>query len=369
MSPMSALADDSTSDEKAGIETIMVTASKLVSNVQETSIAMDVMGASDLLERGVNDVSQIQSIAPGVQIGTSATATIVTVRGVSGRDTTEIGDPAVAINVDGIFLQRPSGMNAAFFDLDRIEVLRGPQGTLYGRNATGGVINIISKRPDFDVGGYASVTLGNYNTINGEGAFNLPLSDTLALRASFSSKNHDGFRNNSQSAWTDTPELNIPGVGGPENRVTVRGDDEDSQGARLQLLYDDGDNLSVLVSATKIQQGGNGPVIAGYPTTRENPPTSASEAKNFALSEPGDFKLDRTTLLTQVDYDFGFATATYLFGSAKLDVDHLYDNDGTESGVGYDFLRGEYSTDISHELRFSSNSDSDFSWQFGAFFL
>jgi iron complex outermembrane receptor protein len=354
--------------QESGIETIMVTASKRVSNAQETSIAMDVMGASDLLENGVNDIAQLQSIAPGVQIGTSATATIVTVRGVSGRDTTEIGDPAVAINVDGIFLQRPSGMNASFFDLDRIEVLRGPQGTLYGRNATGGVINIISKRPDFDLGGYASVTMGNYSTLNGEGAFNLPLSDNLAMRASFSSKNHEGFRDNSRSAITDIPELNIPGVGGPQNRVTVRGDDEESQGARLQILYDDGDKLSVLLSATQIYQGGNGPVIAGYPTDRETPPTDSSEAKRFALSEPGDFKLDRQTLMAQVEYDFGFATATYLFGSAGLDVDHLYDNDGTEIGVGYDFRRSEYSTDMSHEIRLSSNETSPLSWQIGAFF-
>lgn len=361
-------AQDDTAQQESGIETIMVTASKRVSNAQETSIAMDVMGASDLLENGVSDIAQLQSIAPGVQIGTSATATIVTVRGVSGRDTTEIGDPAVAINVDGIFLQRPSGMNASFFDLDRIEVLRGPQGTLYGRNATGGVINIISKRPEFETGGYANITMGNYNTLNGEGAFNIPLSDTLAMRASFSSKNHEGYRNNARSAISDIPELNIPGVGGPKNRVTVRGDDEDSQGARLQLLYDDGDKLSILLSATQIYQGGNGPVIAGFSTDRPTPPTEASEAKNFALSEPGDFKLDRQTLMAQVDYDFGFATATYLFGSAGLDVDHLYDNDGTETGVGYDFRRSEYSTDTSHEIRLSSNETSPFNWQIGAFF-
>ena len=358
--------DEPASEE--GIEQIVVTASKRTSTAQDTAIAMDVMGANALSQNGVGDIAQLQSISPGVQIGTSATATIVTVRGVSGRDTTEIGDPAVAINMDGVFLQRPSGMNASFFDLDRIEVLRGPQGTLYGRNATGGVINIISKRPDFELGGYGAVTLGNYNTVNSEGAFNLPLSDSFAVRASYASKNHDGYRDNSRSALEDTPELNIPGVGGPENRVTVRGDDEDSQSARLQLLYDGGKNLTFLLSGTKVSQGGNGPVIAGYPTSRETPPTDASEAKTFALSEPGDFKLDRENLMAEVNYDFGFATATYIFGSAKLDVDHLYDNDGTETGTGYDFRRGEYSTDISHELRLSSNGDGPFSWQAGAFF-
>ena len=257
-------------------------------------------------------------------------------------------------------------MNAAFFDLERIEVLRGPQGTLYGRNATGGVINIISKRPTFKFEGYGAVTFGNYKTINGEGAINIPLSDKLALRASFTSRQHDGYRNNAIPAGSN-PQTNIPGVGAAGNPATLRGDDEDTQGGRLQLLYKPTDRLTALLSATYIHQGGVGPVQAGYATTRPTPPTSVAEATNFALNTAGDYRLVRKNILAQIDYDFGPVKATYLFGFAGLDIDHLYDNDGTATGV-YAFRRGEYSKDYSHEIRFASNSQGPLTWQFGGFF-
>ncbi|MEO7467517.1 MAG: TonB-dependent receptor plug domain-containing protein, partial [Sphingobium limneticum] len=135
--PLTAHAQDSApaaqQDDGVGLADIVVTAEKREANVQRTAIAIDVVTSDKLAKNGVANMESLQAVAPGVQFGQSGANTIVTVRGVSGRDTSEIGDPAVAINMDGIFLQRPAGMNAAFFDLDRIEVLRGPQGTLYGR--------------------------------------------------------------------------------------------------------------------------------------------------------------------------------------------------------------------------------------------
>jgi iron complex outermembrane recepter protein len=361
------VAQAQTSDSKAGVELeeVIVTAEKREANVQKTAIAIDVLSAEKLARNGVSDIAQLQSVVPGVQFAQANSSTIVTVRGVSSRDTTELGDPAIAINVDGIFMQRPGGMNAAFFDLDRVEVLRGPQGTLYGRNATGGVVNIISKRPEFSFGGYAALTLGNYKTINGEGAINIPLSDTLALRASFISRQHDGYRNVSIPAVVD-PSLNIPGTGSAANRANVRGDDEDSKGARLQLLFKPSDRFSALVSGSYIRQSGLGPVQAGYPTTRPAAPTGAAEVSTVPLSEPGDFKLIRKSLSSQFDYDFGPATATYLVGYVAVDRDHLFDNDGTSTRF-YVFRAGEYSKDTSHELRLASNGEGPFTWQVGGY--
>jgi iron complex outermembrane receptor protein len=361
--PAGSSADNS--EDFIELEEVVVTAEKREANVQRTAIAIDVLGAEKLAQNGVSDIASLQSVAPGVQFGQSTTATLVTVRGVSGRDTTEIGDPAVAINVDGIFQQRPSGLNAAFFDLDRIEVLRGPQGTLYGRNATGGVVNIVSKRPGREFGGYAALALGNYKAINGEGALNVPLSDTLAMRASFISRQRDGYRNNAIPAGTNT-QTNLPSTGSAANRADVRGDDEATTGARLQMLYDPDGGFSVLLSGNLVRQSGNGPVVAGYPTTRPAPPTDSSEVSTFALSEPGDYRLERQGLTAELNYDFGPVTATYLFGNVLLDVDHLFDNDGTASRF-YAFRAGNYSKDVSHELRFASNGDGPFSWQFGGF--
>jgi iron complex outermembrane recepter protein len=348
-----------------GLEEIVVTAEKREGNAQKTAIAIDVLGGDKLARNGVSDISQLQAVAPAVQFSQANSSTIVTVRGVSGRDTTEIGDPAVAINVDGIFMQRPSGMNAAFFDLDRIEVLRGPQGTLYGRNATGGVVNIISKRPEFTFGGYAAVSVGNYKTINGEGAINVPLSDTLAIRASFISRQHDGYRDVSIPAGAN-PGLNIPGTGSGANRANLRADDEDSKGARLQLLFKPNSSFSALISGGYIRQSGLGPVQAGYPTTRPAAPTSAAEVAAVPLSEPGDYKLTRRTLSAQLDYDFGPVKATYLFGFVGVDKDHLFDNDGTATKF-FLFRTGEYAKDTSHEFRLSSTGSGPFTWQVGGF--
>ncbi len=354
---------------RGGLEEIVVTAEKREANVQKTAIAIDVVNSEKLAKSGVADINSLSTIAPGVQIATATTATIITVRGVSGRDFTEIGDPAVAINLDGIFLQRPTGMNAAFFDLDRIEVLRGPQGTLYGRNATGGVINIITKRPNWEFGGYGALTVGNYKTLNAEGAINVPISDTLAMRASFISRRHDGYRDNRIPA-TGNPAVDIPGVGSPANRAKNRGDDEDTQGARLQLLFKPSDRFSALISGTYITQGGIGPVAAGYPTTRPEAPTKFSEAKAFPLNTVGDFDATRKNLSAQLEYDFGGVKATYLFGYAGLDITHLNDNDGTAVNTPrgtYGFRRAEFSDDYSHELRLASNGDGPFNWQIGGF--
>ncbi len=345
---------------------IIVTAERRQSTAQKTAIALDVVGGDELRRSGINDIAQLQTIAPGVTIGAFQSSTIVSVRGVSSRDTTEIGDPAVAINLDGIFLQRPAGMNAAFFDLDRIEVLRGPQGTLYGRNATGGVVNLITKRPTQEFGGYASLTYGNYNQLIGEAAINVPLSETLAMRASFISRHRDGFRDTSLPS-TGNPATTIPGVGAAGNRANTRSDDESTSGARLQFLWTPTDRLKVLLSGTYIKQGGTGAMLAGFPTTRPEAPTKFSETKRFPLNEPGDNNIDRINLLAEVDYDLGPVTASYLFGYVGLDIDHLYDNDGVDTR-SYMFRRGEYSDDMSHEFRLSSNSDGPFFWQGGVFY-
>ena len=349
--PLTAHAQDSApaaqQDDGVGLADIVVTAEKREANVQRTAIAIDVVTSDKLAKNGVANMESLQAVAPGVQFGQSGANTIVTVRGVSGRDTSEIGDPAVAINMDGIFLQRPAGMNAAFFDLDRIEVLRGPQGTIYGRNATGGVINVISKRPQLDdFGGYAAVDAGNYNTINIEGAVNVPLSDKLAIRASGISRDHEGYRS----------------VGNGR-----RGDDENSRGGRLQLLFKPTSNLSVLLSGGYLKQTGFGPVQAGYPTTRPTPPTDPDEVSNVPLNFDNDYNLTRKTASAQVDYDFGPAKLTYLFGYVGVDKDQTFDNDGTAT-KSYVFHAGEFSDDYSHELRLSSNNDGPFTWQTGLYY-
>ena len=326
---------------------VVVTAEKRTTSAQNTAIALAVIDTQTLKENGINDIAGLATLSPNVVFGQNAGATTVAVRGVSSRDVTEIGDPAVAINIDGIFLQRPTGMNASFYDLERIEILRGPQGTLYGRNATGGVVNIITAKPTQEFGGYAAVTAGNYNTANMEGAVNVPLTDTLAMRASFISRSHDGYR---------------------DNGAAGRGDDEDSKGGRLQFLYRPLDRLKILLSGSFLKQGGIGPVYDGIPTnsSQKIPPTESRAAEYFPLSTRGDFDVKRTNLLAQVDYDMDFATLTYLSGFVGLDFKHLWDNDGQPDKF-FDYARNEVSHDFSNELRIASNNEQGLVWQAGLY--
>ena len=128
--------DAASADESGGLQEVVVTAEKRVGVEQKTAIAMSVFDSNTLKENGVGNIADLATIAPSVSFSTSNATSIITIRGISSRDTTEIGDPAVSLSIDGFNLQRALGLNATMFDVERVEVLRGPQGTLLGRNAT-----------------------------------------------------------------------------------------------------------------------------------------------------------------------------------------------------------------------------------------
>lgn len=338
-----------------GLAEIVITAEKKPSEAQRTPISLDVYQAKTLQENGVGSVAQLAALDPTINVGQSAGASIITIRGVSSRDVTEIGDSDVAVNIDGIYLQRPTGMNASFYDLSRIEVLRGPQGTLYGRNAVGGVINIISQAPILGSNdGYVAIDGGNYDTMNLDGAANVPLSDSLAMRASFVSRYNEGYR---------------------DNAAAGRGDDEDDRGGRLQLLFKPNDQLSALAGVSYLHMGGAGAVFDGVPLTFDTagkvttrPPTDAYAATHFPLNTAGQLNVDDLLLHAQVDYDFGPATVTYIGGYHRQDYNSSWDNDG-QATKGYIYTRHELTNDVSQEVRLASSNKHGFVWQVGAYYF
>jgi iron complex outermembrane recepter protein len=117
----------------------------------------------------------------------------VTVRGITNSDFNPGGSPAVATYVDGIYLARTQGLNGDLFDVDRVEVLRGPQGTLYGRNSTGGNVNVVTADPKNTFGASVDVSYGNYNDVQTRAMVNLPITDDLAIRGAFTTRRSDGY--------------------------------------------------------------------------------------------------------------------------------------------------------------------------------
>ncbi|MEI8706479.1 TonB-dependent receptor plug domain-containing protein [Pseudoalteromonas sp. B62] len=194
------LADQSNSNEvkknDTALEVISVTATKRKTRLMETPVAITALTSAQLKQSGVNNIRDIANLVPGLGISTATdqSAPVISMRGVRSTNITELGDPAVGVHLDGIYSPRMQGALALMYDVERIEALRGPQGTLFGRNSTVGSINVISAKPDF-TDDYGSVTLeaGKYNTRSAEGFYNFSVSDDFAVRIAAKGLKRDSY--------------------------------------------------------------------------------------------------------------------------------------------------------------------------------
>ncbi|NOX25300.1 MAG: TonB-dependent receptor [Deltaproteobacteria bacterium] len=192
-------------DEKAAdadmftIEEVIVTARKRSESIQETPIAITAFSTAQLEQRSLTNLVEIGAYIPNVVMNTSPSSSgggnnaQIYIRGVGQIDFLFTTDPGIGIYVDGVFHPRTLGGVMDLLDLERVEVLRGPQGTLFGKNTIGGAISLTSQKPQGDGSGYLEVTTGRFNRIDLRGSFDVAISDTLAAKVSMSSKNRDGY--------------------------------------------------------------------------------------------------------------------------------------------------------------------------------
>ena len=176
---------------------IVVTAERRETDIQKTPLAISVVSAQSLDKSFVNDVSGLNSTVPSFQATkTSGFENIVTIRGV-GSETPEEAPttvPGVSLFLDGVYVSNTVSLDQTLFDIDHIEVLRGPQGALYGQSSTGGVINVVTKKPVLDqFSGYGDFSVGNYKLTRERAELNLPMGETLAFRVSAQRYDHEGF--------------------------------------------------------------------------------------------------------------------------------------------------------------------------------
>ncbi len=179
--------DDGGGTNAIVIEEIVVTATKRATDLMSTPVAVTAVTQGQLTDQGVSNVTDLGDLVPNMQVGSSPSdsGVQVTVRGITSNNFTELGDPTVAIHVDGMYTPRPQAGLALLHDVGRVEILRGPQGTLFGRNSTSGSINIITAQPDTEsLEGNAEVDLGNFGRTAARAWFNLPVNESLAFRAS-----------------------------------------------------------------------------------------------------------------------------------------------------------------------------------------
>jgi len=214
---------------------VVITAEREMQDVLRVPVALTVLSAEDTRDAGVTRPQDLTNLVPGLHVGSLNGGSAMTyLRGVGNFAGTSMQDPTVTFNFDGVYIARPTSTGGLFYDIERVEVLKGPQGTLYGRNATGGAINILPRRPQLrEKSGEIAVAYGQYDNQRVEGWFNAPLGDRAALRAAGQRAYHSAYMKDGT-------------------------DDQDDWAGRLALRFDASDALSLRIGADYYDQRGHG---------------------------------------------------------------------------------------------------------------
>ena len=238
-------------DNTRALDEIIVTATKREQNLQDVSIAVTAVGTERLQTANITSIEGIQTLIPNISFGNDFGVAKIFVRGVGTNTSTNGSDPAVALYVDGAVIARPEAQFTGLFDLERVEVLRGPQGTLFGRNAVGGAISLVTAKPTKELEGYGRVTVGSYRNILADAAIGGPVIDGLLYaRVAVRMNDRNGFGKNNFTG-TDVDDLN-------------------TKMGRLHLLFDGGGPVSLLLSGEIYEQDDHSAAIKykqpSYPT-------------------------------------------------------------------------------------------------------
>ena len=191
--------DQAETAQEGGLNVIVVTAQRREESVQDIPIAISAFSAEELETRGISNALEVTQFVPnlvGLNNTGLGTANSYYLRGVGNTESIATFDPPIGTYVDDIYMSRQNANNISFFDVERLEVLRGPQGTLFGRNTTGGAVNVILREPGDKLAGYAELGYGSYERIVGRASVDIPLADSFAIKVSGYFQNDDGYTRN-----------------------------------------------------------------------------------------------------------------------------------------------------------------------------
>ena len=361
--------------QQSALEEIVVTATRREERLQDVASSATVFGGKDLEELRVLQPLDLAEQTPGLlaKYGPNGLATVgFYVRGVGINDFTGTVDPSVGIYVDEVFQPTPDMLNFAVYDIARVEVLRGPQGTLYGRNSTGGAINFLTARPTREFEGFVRAGYGSYSTFSATGAVSGPLSDTLSARLSANAINASSSDGYAYNRFTNN-DL------GKVDSIAVRGQlewqpNEDFSG---RLIYNHGDanqempllqhvgtrdpnNPGAICAPVIAGRVDEGPCVdlLGYFDDDNDPYTGDSN-----MDPTLDLESDDVTMI--LNWNVGRATLTSITGYADFSKRQSQDIDASPNVVADNFTFNDVEN-FSQEFRLTSDDSFKFPWIIGA---
>ena len=353
-------AQDQEDAEARTLDTVIVSSTKREQTLQDTPIAVSVVSAEDLQKAEIIDIVDLQSVVPSLQVSqaTSTIQTAFSIRGFGSASNNAGIEPSVGVFVDGVYRSRPSSAVSDLLNVSRVEVLRGPQSTLFGKNASVGVVSIVTREPEFETGGSAALTYANNNTVRLVGDVTGPISDKVAFRLSGSYNKGDGYA---------------------ENLTTGNGvNDRNRWGLQGQLLFTPADDLSVRLIAdydeidetcclqTNIVAGAStiGLISALGDIVLEDP----FSYEYFTNFDPSN-ELQNGGISLHVDKAFSFADLTSITAYREGENSTLFDIDQSTADILNSFNDGESNT-FTQEIRLTSNKpDATVDWLVGAYYF
>jgi iron complex outermembrane receptor protein len=342
------------------LEEVIVTATKRAEGLQDIPVTVNAFSAATIQEAGIQDATDVAIMTPALNISTSAISPFnsrMSVRGIGTSQTDPMLEPSVGLFVDGVFFGRSGLGMSDLVDIERIEVLQGPQGTLYGKNTNAGAISVITKAPNFEeFEAHAEASVGNYSMHRLSGSVSGPLSDSVAYRLSGTIHERDGYYDNK--------------VGDDLNAA-------DDWSLRGKLQWEPTDSLSILLTASHVDRDSK---CCGADATQSESVNEMLVARGQSpdKNDPYDYKIqpdidsrfemESDLVAMTIEYDTEWGDITSITAWNDYDYSNDFDPDRSQLDV-LRIIDDKYAGDsLSQELRFDATAGDNFDYMLGLFY-
>ena len=367
------LTGNAVAQESGQLEEVVVTATKREQTLQDVPVAVTVTTADTIEKAAIRDIADLSSVVPSLRIGQLQTSTNTNfiIRGFGNGANNPGIEPSVGVFVDGVYRSRSAGSIGDLVDVQRVEVLRGPQSTLFGQNASAGVISVVTKKPEFELGGMVEATLGNMNERNFKGKVTGPISDTVAFSLAGSMNQRDGYFTNLTSG----------------NKIN----DRDRWDLRAQLLWNASENTSVRLIADKSEIDelccgvsnllngptgglvqnpvfGNGRIYPGTANATGNAPGLPFDRKAYLNKDPRNV-VENDGISLHIDWAGEAISLASITAIRHQKTDFDYDFDFTGADLGRTNRNVGDIESISQELRLSFDNGGAVRGLLGGYYI